>query len=125
MNMDLEMSREAEKSRGFGFVTVPEFASTHLIELNGIQFHGKPILIEKARSQSRCNLKFDLRLRNTQNAQNLSPPKESQKNPPPIPPKQNTYSNYAFKPRKKNIVFFSNRISKNLKMKDFNAAVKG
>ena len=81
------MSREAKKSRGFGFVTVPEFALAHLIELDGIQFHGKPILIEKAKSQSTCNLKFDLRLRNTQTAQNLPPPKESQKNPPPIPPK--------------------------------------
>ena len=44
-----------------------------------------------------------------------------------MPPKQNTNNNYsdAFKPRKKNIVFFSDSISENLKMKIFNAAVSG
>ena len=31
----------------------------------------------------------------------------------------------AFKPRKKNIVFFFDSIPKNLKLKDFNAAVRG
>ena len=94
---------------------------------NGVEFHGKPILIEVARSQPTQNLNFNTRLRNTQNPQNLPSSKEPQKNPPPIPPKQNTYNNYsgAFKPRKKSIVFFSNSIPKNLKMKDFNAAVRG
>ena len=44
-----------------------------------------------------------------------------------MPPKKNTSNNYsdAFKPRKKNIVFFSDSISENLKMKIFNAAVRG
>ena len=90
----VKMSGKAEITRGFGFVTVPEFVSTQLIELNGVEFHGKTILIEEARSQPTQSLNFDTRLRNTQNPQNLRPSKEPQKNPPPIPPKQNTYNNY-------------------------------
>ena len=116
-SVDLKMFEKAEKERGFGFTTIPEFVSAHLIELNGVEFYGKPILIEEVRSKPTQNLKFDPRLRNTQNPQNLPPPKVLQKNPPPILPKKNTYNNYsdAFKPRKKNIVFFFDSIPKNLK----------
>ena len=88
--VDLKMSEKAEKTWGFGFVTVPEFVSTQLIELNGVKFHEKTILIEEARSQPTQSMNFDSRLRNTQNLQNLPPSKEPQKNPPPMPSKQNT-----------------------------------
>ena len=44
------MSEKGEKSRGFDFATVTEFVSTQLIELNGVEFHRKTILIEEARS---------------------------------------------------------------------------
>ena len=37
----VDLSEKAEKTRGFGFVTVPEFVSTQLVELNGIDFQGK------------------------------------------------------------------------------------
>ena len=92
-----------------------------------MEFQGKPVFTEEVRSKPTQSLKFDPRLRNTQNSQNLPPPKRPQKNTLPIPPKQNTYDNYsdAFKLRNKNIVFFSISIPKNLKMKDFNAAVRG
>ena len=82
------MFEKTEKERGFGFTTIPEFVSAHLIELNGVEFYGKPILIEEVRSKPTQNLKFDPRLRNTQNPQNLPPPKVLQKNPPPILPKK-------------------------------------
>ena len=65
------MSEKAEKTRGFGFVTVPEFVTNQHIELNGVEFHGKPILIEEARSQPTQSLNFDPIVRNTQNPQNL------------------------------------------------------
>ena len=101
------MSEKGEKSRGFDFVTVTEFVSTQLTELNGVEFHRKAILIEEARSQPIQSLNCDQRLRNTQNTKYLQPSKEPQKKPTPIPPKQNTYSNYsdAFKPRKKTLCF--------------------
>ena len=56
-------------------MTVPEFVPTQLIELNGVVLHGKPVLIEEARSQPTQSLNFDARLRNTQNPQNLPPSK--------------------------------------------------
>ena len=87
-SVDLKIFEKAEKERGFGFATIPEFVSAHLIELNGVEFYGKPVLIEEARSKPTQNLKFDPRLRNTQNPQNLPPPKVLQKNPPPILPKK-------------------------------------
>ena len=59
------MSERAEKKQCFRFVTVPEFVSTQLIELNGAEFHEKPILIEEARSQPTQSLNFHPRLRNT------------------------------------------------------------
>ena len=126
----LKKQKKKNNNRGFGFATVfdcTEFVSTKLIELNGVERYGKPILIEEARSQPTQSLNFDPRLRNTQNPQNLPPSKEQQKDLPSIPPKQKTCDNYsdAFKPRKKSIVFFSDSIPKNLKMKDFNAAVRG
>ena len=34
----VDLSEKAEKPRGFGFVTVPEFVSTQLVELNRIDF---------------------------------------------------------------------------------------
>ena len=94
------MTEKTEKSRLF---TVIEFVSTHIIELNCLEFHGKHILIEEARSQPIRILNFDPWLRNTQNSQNLPLLKKPQKKPSPILLKQNTYNNYsdAFKPRKK------------------------
>ena len=58
-SVDLKILEKAEKERGFGFATIPEFVSAHLIELNGVEFYGKPILIEEARSKPTQNLKFD------------------------------------------------------------------
>ena len=97
------MSEKAEENQGSSFVTVPEFASTQLTEVNGVEFHENPILTEEARSQPTQSLNLNTKLKNTQNPQNLPPSKEPQKNPQPIPLKQNTYNNYsdAFKPKKK------------------------
>ena len=64
-SLDFKMSEKAEKTRGFGFVTVPEFVANQLIELNGVEFHGKLILFEEARSQPTQSLSFNPRLRNT------------------------------------------------------------
>ena len=88
--------KKQEKNKGFGFVSVQEFFSSHW--LNGVEFHGKPILIEEARLQATQSLKY-----------------------------WSTCNNYSdvFKQRKKDIMFFSNSIPKNLKMKDFNATVTG
>ena len=58
------MSEKVQKKRGFGFVTVPEFVSTQLIGLNGVEFHEKPTLIEEARSQPTQSLNFYPKLRN-------------------------------------------------------------
>ena len=40
------------------------FIITHLAELNGAEFHGKPILIKEVRTQPLQSLKFEPRLRN-------------------------------------------------------------
>ena len=40
------------------------FIITHLVELNGAEFHGKPILIKEVRTQPPQSLKFEPRLRN-------------------------------------------------------------
>ena len=71
------------------------------MELNGVEFNRKPILIEEQKSE------LWPEILNSQNPQNLPPSKKPQKNLPPIWPKQNTYNNYsdAFKPRKKTYFF--------------------
>ena len=58
------------------------------MDLIGVEFHGKPILIEEARSQATQSLKCDPKLRNTQDPQNLLPPKRAQRNLIPIPLRQ-------------------------------------
>ena len=108
--------KKKKNNRGFGVATVldcTEFVSTKLIELNGVECYGKPILIEEARSQPTQSLNFDPRLRNTQNPQNLLPSKEQQKNPPPIPPKQKTCDNYsdAFKGYNIGKIFISSKVT--------------
>ena len=77
------------------------------MELNGVEFNKKPILIEETRSQPKQKSELWPEILNSQNLQNLPPSKKPQKNLPPIWPKQNTYNNYsdAFKPRKKTYFF--------------------
>ena len=57
------MFEKVERKRGFGFVTLPEFVSTQLLGLNGVEFHEKPILIEETRSHPTQSLNFYPRLR--------------------------------------------------------------
>ena len=83
-NEQCRLKKYLKKQAKSGFVTVPEFVTTHLIEVNGVKFHRKPILIEKAISQLTQSLKFNPRLRNAQNSPNLPLLKRRNKTPTTI-----------------------------------------
>ena len=92
---------------------------TYKVE-NGVEFHGKPILIEEARSQQTQSLKFDPRLRNTQIYKIYHHRKTLQLYHRKKTP--TTIIQILLNEERKTL-FFSQSIPKNLKMKDFNAAV--
>ena len=48
--VELSCDADTGKSKGFAFVTVPEHITEELLKLTGIEFYGRQIVIEEAKS---------------------------------------------------------------------------
>ena len=50
--VELATCEKTGKSKNFAFVTAPEHVHTELIKLNGIEFYGRQLVIEEAKSKT-------------------------------------------------------------------------
>ena len=48
-DVEIAICEKTNKSKNFAFVTVPEHVHAELIKLNGIEFHGKQLVVEEAK----------------------------------------------------------------------------
>merc|ERR1712121_98243 len=49
-DVEIAVCEKTNKSKNFAFVTVPEHVHAELIKLNGIEFYGKQLVIEEAKT---------------------------------------------------------------------------
>ena len=50
--INLVISKSTGKHRGFAFITTPYHVHDELLKLNGVEFKGRPIVVETAKTRS-------------------------------------------------------------------------
>jgi RNA recognition motif-containing protein len=48
---ELATDEKSGKSKGFAFITVPEHVASELMNLNGIEFYGRQLVIEESKAK--------------------------------------------------------------------------
>ena len=49
--------RSHDQSKGFAFITAPHHVTNELIKLNGVQFQGRCLILEEARSRRKSSVR--------------------------------------------------------------------
>ena len=93
--INLITSKSTGKHRGFAFITTPDHVHDELLKLNGVEFKGRPIIVETAKTRSAYQNQ------ETQNEANAE----------------------LFYQSKKNIVLFSDSIPRGIKFKELNQKI--
>ena len=95
--INLITSKSTGKHRGFAFITTPDHVHDELLKLNGVEFKGRPIVVETAKTRSAHQNQA------TQNEANTE----------------------LFHQSKKNIALFSDSIPRGIKSKELNQNING
>ena len=93
--INLITSKSTGKHRGFAFITTPDHVHDELLKLNGVEFKGRPIVVETAKTRSAHQNQA------TQNEANAE----------------------LFYQSKKNIALFSDSIPRGIKFKELNQKI--
>ena len=127
--------QENVKHNGYAFILAPCHVCNELVKLHGLEFQGRKIIIEEAKTPPRTllnELSTSAVANDQQNMHKMPPtindvksrlttaPTEEQS---PIQNINSTYSN-AVIPKKKNIAHFLDSIPRGIKMKHLNSQVK-
>ena len=65
--VELSTDERSGKSKNYGFVNVPEHVHSELMKLNGIEFYGRQLVIEEAKTKTDNGKLKEERMRNKNN----------------------------------------------------------